>query len=140
MTIRSVADDVVVPMVGRPGAPGPAVDACPCRPDRHTRAHHDRLLRVESEPDAMLELLELAVTWSELDWSDEGVVPPERWVDFAATHGWVRPDRMERLFGLAADIALRGEGAATAPGSPPGNPLRAVRPWLSTADLLAGEL
>lgn len=84
---------------------------CRC-PDRRWRAHHDRLLRVETDVDELLELLELAVTWTELDYSGAAVVPPERWTDFAAAHAWARPDRMERLFGLAADVALR-----SAPGA-----------------------
>lgn len=139
MPIRSAPDDVVVPIVGRPGAPDPAAEACPCRPLRHVRAHHDRLLRVEVDPDEVLELLELAVTWHELDWSGEGVVAPEHWVEFAATHAWVQPDRVERLFGLAADVALRGGVAPAIPQGSPGR-LRTSRPWLSDADLLAGEL
>lgn len=79
---------------------------CRCA-DRRWRAHHDRLLRVETDLDELLELLELAVTWTELDYSDAAVVPPERWTDFAMAHPWRDADRMERLFGLAADIALR---------------------------------
>jgi len=85
---------------------------CPCA-DQRWSAHHDRLLRVETDLDELLELLELAVTWTELDYSDAAVVPPERWTDFALTHPWSDPDRMERLFGLVADIALRpAEGGA----------------------------
>ena len=140
MPIRSAPDDVVVPIMGSPGAPGPTADTCPCRPERHVRAHHDRLLHVEAEPDEVLELLELAVTWRELDWSGEGVVAPEHWVEFAATHAWVHPDRMERLFGLAADIALRGADAGPTPSSCSPGRVRTIRPWLADADLLAGEL
>lgn len=84
---------------------------CRCA-DRRWRAHHDRLLRVETDLDELLELLELAVTWSELDYSDAAVVPPERWGDFALAHPWHDPDRMERLFALAADIAFRPAGGA----------------------------
>ena len=84
---------------------------CRCA-DRRRGAHHDRLLRVETDFDELLELLELAVTWTELDYSDAAVVPPERWTDFATAHDWRDRDRMERLFGLAADIALR-----SAPGA-----------------------
>ena len=79
-----------------------------CRPDRRTRAHHDRLLRVEDDPDEVVELLELAVTWGELDYSEADVVPPEAWIDFAAGHRWRHPERVLRLFSLAADVALRG--------------------------------
>lgn len=82
---------------------------CGCRcADARWRSHHDRLLRVETDVDELLELLELAVTWTELDYTEAAVVPPEYWADLALAHGWQRPDRMERLFGLAADIALRG--------------------------------
>jgi hypothetical protein len=84
---------------------------CRCT-DSRWRAHHDRLRSVETDLDELLELLELAVTWSELDYGDVAVVPPERWTDFALAHVWRDPDRMERLFGLAADIALR-----SAPGA-----------------------
>lgn len=87
---------------------------CTCA-DRRWTSHHDRLLRVESDPDEMLELLELAVTWCELDYSATPVVPPEHWGGFALAHDWQDPARMERLFGLAADIALRAAGAAAGP-------------------------
>lgn len=87
--------------------------AAPCAcPDRRRRVHHDRLLQVEDDVDELLALIELAVTWCELDYSEVAVVPPERWIEFAAAHAWRDPHRVERLFGLAADIALR-----SAPGS-----------------------
>lgn len=87
-------------------AAGARSAGCACA-DRRWRSHHDRLLRVEADPDEMLELLELAVTWCELDYSAAAVVPPEHWDDFALAHDWQDPERMGRLFGLAADIALR---------------------------------
>ncbi|MGQ0575072.1 MAG: hypothetical protein ACT4RN_12835 [Pseudonocardia sp.] len=77
---------------------------CRCRPDPLRRAHHDELLRVETDHDAMLELFELAVTWSELQYP-AGTVPPDRWVDFALGHRWRDPERMLRVFSLATDIA-----------------------------------
>lgn len=137
MTISSVADDVVVPMADRQGQvldepPG----RCRCRVDRGNRPHHDRLLAVEADPDELLELLELAVTWRELDYSGTGVVPPEAWVDFAAGHHWCDPDRMTRLFALAADIALRAPNPW--PWEQPG--ARTPRRGPSDADLLACEL
>lgn len=89
------------------GAPEASFEAlCRCD-DRRWRAHHDRLLLVESDADELLELLELAVTWAELDYSATAVVPPERWAAFAGAHTWRDPEWIERLFGLAADIALR---------------------------------
>ncbi|GEL22424.1 hypothetical protein PSU4_13780 [Pseudonocardia sulfidoxydans NBRC 16205] len=77
--------------------------------------HHELLLAVDTDAEAMLGLLELAVTWHELDYTDEAVIGPAEWLDFAATHQWVFPDRAERAFSLAVDIVGRriaGQGAA----------------------------
>jgi hypothetical protein len=78
------------------------------------RHHHDRLLTVEFDIDELLELVELAVTWGELDYSGTGVVPPDQWLDFAACHEWRDPDRAARIFSVAADIALRPGGRQAA--------------------------
>lgn len=78
--------------------------ACPAGP---TRAHHDRLLTVDSDVSVLLELMELAVTWHELDYSAAPVVPPSEWVDFAERHVWVRPERAEAAFILALDVLRR---------------------------------
>lgn len=78
--------------------------------------HHDRLLRVETDLDELVELLEMAVTWGELDWSRSAVVPPHRWVDFALCHSWADPARMERIFSLATDVAARSAAGTGAPG------------------------
>jgi hypothetical protein len=125
---RSFVDDVVVPLPVDPGG-----DRCGCRSSLRRSAHHERLLAVESDPDAVLDLFELAVTWGELDYSGAEVLAPEAWLDFAADHAWRRPDRVLRLFALASDVALRG----------PRPPVRdAAGSWcaLSSADLLRGEL
>ncbi|MCF7550412.1 hypothetical protein [Pseudonocardia sp. WMMC193] len=84
--------------------------ACPaeCRGDRARRAHHDRLLAVETDPDAVVELFETAVTWAELEYPAESTIPPAQWVEFAEKHRWQDPDRALRIFLLAADIARRG--------------------------------
>lgn len=102
---RSVVDDVVVPMPVNHGDAG-----CGCHLALRRCAHHDRLLAVESDPDAVLDLFELAVTWPELDYTGAAVLPPDAWVDFAAEHHWRFPDRVARMFALAADVALRGPG------------------------------
>jgi hypothetical protein len=115
---RSIVDDVVVPL------PGSA--RCGCRPSLRHSAHHERLLAVESDPDAVLDLVELAVTWGELDYTGADVLAPEAWLDFAADHAWLRPDRVMRLFALASDVALRGP--------------RPAGRALSPAELLRGEL
>ncbi|MEW6153703.1 MAG: hypothetical protein AB1673_06905 [Actinomycetota bacterium] len=59
---------------------------------------------------ATLDLVEMAVTWAELDYSHEDVIPPRRWLEFAAEHEWEDPDVAERLFSAAAEIALRRAG------------------------------
>lgn len=78
------------------------------------RHHHDRLLTVEFDIDELLELVELAVTWGELDYSGAAVVPPEQWQAFAACHEWRDPDRAARIFSVATDIALRPGGRQAA--------------------------
>jgi hypothetical protein len=78
-----------------------------CRVDPALRRHHDRLLTVESDVDELLELIELAVTWGELNYCGVSVVPPGQWLEFAACHEWRDPDRAARIFSVATDIALR---------------------------------
>ncbi|MCE0765204.1 hypothetical protein LWC35_20200 [Pseudonocardia kujensis] len=92
----------------------PARLACPaeCRAGRSWGAHHDRLLDVETDPDAIVELFETAVTWAELEYPEETTIPPARWVEFAEKHRWRDPERALRIFALAADAALRGTRAA----------------------------
>lgn len=84
-----------------------------CRPDPDRQAHHDLLLRVESDPDALVELFETAVTWTELEYSPETTIPPHEWLDFVERHRWQQPERVARIFGLATDIALRGARVST---------------------------
>jgi hypothetical protein len=86
-----------------------------CRPDPARRAHHDQLLRVETDTDAMLELFDLAVTWGELEYPADTMVAPAGWTDFAERHRWRDPERVLRIFGLATDIALRAIPPAPAP-------------------------
>jgi hypothetical protein len=83
----------------------------PCRFDRGTRGHHDRLLRVDRDPEDMLELLELALTWDELDYDASGTIAPAEWAEFLATHRWDDQDRATRVFNLAGDIAMRCHSA-----------------------------
>ena len=85
-----------------------------CSVQPAARHHHDRLLTVEFDIDELLELLELAVTWEELDYSGAGVVPPDQWLYFAACHEWRDPDRAARIFSVATDIALRHGGRQAA--------------------------
>jgi hypothetical protein len=73
------------------------------------QAHHDRLLTVETDPDELLDLLELAVTWGELDYSGATLLGPSCWLEFARCHDWQHPERALRVFSLATDMAARSE-------------------------------
>ncbi len=84
-------------------------DRCAVAPE--LRRHHDRLLAVEHDADEVLELMELAVTWGELEYGEEPLLGPDAWVRFAETHVWVDPERAARIFSLATDVAAMGQPA-----------------------------
>lgn len=88
-------------------------DACSAGPGR---AHHDRLLAVDTDPEVLLELIELAVTWHELDYPAEAVVGPAEWMTFVERHRWSCPERAGQAFMLALDIVTRGAPKAGVPG------------------------
>ncbi|MFD1529630.1 hypothetical protein [Pseudonocardia aurantiaca] len=71
-----------------------------------TQAHHDRLLAIADDPTAVLDLMELAVTWGELDYSGTDVIPPDLWSQFCERHVWRDPEQAMRIFALANDIAM----------------------------------
>lgn len=70
--------------------------------------HHDQLLRAPSDVAMTLELVELATTWGELDYSAEALIPPSDWPAFVAWHDWRDREMAERLFGVAVDVARAG--------------------------------
>ena len=78
-----------------------------------TQWHHDRLLAILGDPDQLLELLELAVTWAELDYASRPVIPPHRWTSFLNSHNWPLPQHAERIFSLATDVAMTATRAAS---------------------------
>ena len=78
---------------------------CSCRFAGAAPAHHDQLLRAPTDVSMALELLELATTWSELDYSAEALIPPGDWLAFVARHDWGDAEMAERLFGVAVDVA-----------------------------------
>lgn len=78
-----------------------------CAVEPGLQAHHDRLRTVETDPDELLDLLELAVTWGELDYSGATLLGPSCWLDFAVRHDWQDRERALRIFSLATDIAAR---------------------------------
>jgi hypothetical protein len=88
----------------------PANVACPaeCRRDPARVAHHDRLLRIETDPNAIVELFEIAVTWAELEYPVNEMIAPSSWPAFAEKHRWQDPERALRILALASDVALRG--------------------------------
>ena len=88
---------------------------CRCRFASAAPAHHDQLMRAEADLGMAVELLELATTWDELDYSLVAVIPPQEWLLFAGEHRWHDPELVERLFSVAVDVALR-RAACTRPG------------------------
>ena len=88
-----------------------------CRSSGARQLHHNELLRVETDPEALVDLFEMAVTWTELEYSAETTIPPHEWLDFAERHRWQDPARMQRIFGLATDIAMRASPAPAAPAA-----------------------
>ena len=89
-----------------------ATAVCGCRFASAAPDHHAVLVAAPTVMPAALELVELAVTWNELDYSAEEVIPPTDWLDFAAEHDWDDPATAERLFSAAVDIALRRGGCS----------------------------
>jgi hypothetical protein len=75
-----------------------------CAFDGATERHHGRLKAIEHDPEAVLELMELAITWPELEYSEADTIPPESWDAFVASHRWADLNHVERIFGLAIDI------------------------------------
>lgn len=76
-----------------------------CAFDGIAKPHHDRLVAIEADPSVFLDLVELAVTWAELEYCDRPIIPPDRWMAFVLSHSWPNPDRAERMFSVATDIA-----------------------------------
>jgi hypothetical protein len=83
-----------------------------CAFDGVTIEHHDQLLTVDQNLDQAMALMELAVTWGELDYSEAPLIPPSRWSDFVACHRWQVQDRAQRVFSLAVDAATHSVNAS----------------------------
>jgi hypothetical protein len=62
-----------------------------CSIRRAAPEHHDRLLTMLEDPKELLSFFELAVTWGELDYSGESLVPPTCWGAVVDTHVWSDP-------------------------------------------------
>ena len=83
-----------------------------CAFDATTEWHHRRLITIEADPDVLLELIELAVTWPELEYSETRTIAPEHWMSFLESHHWSDPDRVERFFSPATDIVMTATRAS----------------------------
>jgi hypothetical protein len=77
-----------------------------------TEGHHGRLTALEYDQDALLELMELAVTWPELEYSETHTIPPDSWMAFVESHRWADPDRVERIVSIATDIVMTAKRAS----------------------------
>lgn len=78
---------------------------CGCRFEAAAPAHHRRLVGLEVQPmTGLVELIELAATWGELEYGEgEPVIPPGDWIEFAQGHAWADPDRVfDALVALAS--------------------------------------
>jgi hypothetical protein len=82
-----------------------------CAFDGATAQHHGRLTAIEYDQDVFLELMELAVTWPELEYSETDTIPPDSWMAFVDSHQWAEPDRVERIFSIATDIVMTARRA-----------------------------
>lgn len=92
--------------------------SCPkrCRFAAGSRQHHDRLLLIDHDHEALMDLMEIAVTYGELDYSHIGIVEPEGWLDFAQAHRWQDAERANRVLAIAFDVAMSSvRSARTAP-------------------------
>lgn len=67
----------------------------------------------------LVELIELAATWGELEYAEgEPMIPPRDWIDFAQTHAWVDPDRVFEAFLALASLAPPAPLATVTPLRP----------------------
>jgi beta-xylosidase len=81
---------------------------CQCRFAFAAPAHHDQLVQAASDLRAALDLFELALTWNELDYSEEELIPPADWLEFSAEHVWPDAELAHRLFSAAVDVVRHG--------------------------------
>jgi hypothetical protein len=86
-----------------------------CVFDGETEWHHGRLTAIEYDHDALLELMELALTWLELEYGQTATISPDHWMAFVESHAWTDPDRVERIFSVATAIVMRARRASRIP-------------------------
>jgi hypothetical protein len=123
---RDASHDRLDPHGNRPadsaaGLRDPGRDPIPLRHSGCRRAcsflgaeawHHARLMAIEDDPEVLLELMELAVTWPELEYSETSTITPDRWMTFFENHSWADPDRVRRIFSVATDMVMTATRAS----------------------------
>ena len=82
--------------------------SCECALRPLAPEHHDRMLMLEADPfDTLVELVEIAATWEEVEYDENNaVLAPCHWLDFADQHSWNDPNRVYELM-LALVSAAR---------------------------------
>jgi hypothetical protein len=95
-------------------------DRCGCRYEQHAPAHHRRLVSLEQEPmTALVELIEMAATWDEIEYGEtEPVIPPNEWIAFAEDHAWMDGDRVFDALVALASVAFPARSRRLAPVTP----------------------
>ena len=91
-----------------------AVD-CRCRFAQTAPGHHHRLVSLEAQPlTSLVELIEMAATWGEIEYGEtEPVIPPSEWIEFAEAHVWSDGDRVFDAFVALASLPPRARPLAT---------------------------
>lgn len=91
------------------GVPG----VCGCRFEWRAPEHHRRLAAIEQRPwEGLVELVEMAATWGEVEHGEEEpVIGPSEWFDFAAEHEWLDPARVGDVMIALASLALPAASA-----------------------------
>jgi hypothetical protein len=84
-----------------------AEPSCGCRFEQSAPAHHRRLIAIEREPmSSLVELIEMAATWHEIEYAEtDPVIPPAEWIEFAETHHWRDRERVLDAFVALASLA-----------------------------------
>jgi hypothetical protein len=88
---------------------------CRCRFAQNAPGHHRRLVSLEAQPmTSLVELIEMAATWGEIEYGEsEPVIPPSEWIEFAEAHAWADGDRVFDALVALASLAPRPQPMAT---------------------------
>ncbi|MEV5966366.1 hypothetical protein AB0L70_31655 [Kribbella sp. NPDC051952] len=95
-------------------------ECCGCRFERRAPAHHRRLVALEAQPmNSLVELIEMAATWGEIEYGEiEPVIPPDEWIDFAEAHAWDDGNRVFDALVALASLVPRARTTAANRSAP----------------------